>query len=279
MRIFCKELERHFDSKEELFNALAANEKIIINAKKSEIYKSCEKGLHVFTSQENIKKSFEDDAEKGIKFDEDFYYFVVNSANILDSHNDVHVDGNWNKTVKEQQGKVYLVFDHSTKRDDVIAMAEDIELLTANVKWSFLGKNYDGETYSLIYKVPKNKIVNSQAKGWLEKGYNLKASVRMQYIKIEMGFNSKKTEHAKQKEVFDQYYPIIANKDEFEEINYFTVVKEAKNVMESSLVLFPSNNATGRIDNKKTEAVENDTSKQEPSIDTQLIDFLTKLKF
>ena len=271
MKTYCKELDKHFDSKDDLFKALVENEQIVINAKKSEIYKSCEKGLQVFTSQENIKKSFEEDAEKGIKFDEDFYYFVVNSANILDSHNDVHVDGNWNKTVKEQQGKVYLVFDHSTKRDDVIAMAEDIELLTAKVKWSFLGKNYDGETYSLIYKVPKNRIVNKQAKEWLENGYNLKASVRMQYIKLEMAFNSKNPEYAKQKAVFDQYYPIIANKDEFSKIDYFTVVKEAKNVMESSLVLFPSNNATGRIDNKKREAVNNDTSEtiEQSNNDTQ----------
>ena len=268
MKIFSKELNKEFNSKDELFKALADNESLIIDAKKSEIYKSFEKGLQVVTDQKQIEKAF-NDSEKGIKFDSDYYYFVVNSANILDSHNDMHVDGNWNKTKKEAQGKVYLVFDHSLKRGDIIAMAKDIELLTAKVPFSLLGKSYEGETYSLIYKVAKNKIVNKEAKEWLENGYDLQASVRMQYVKIESAFNSNNPDYAKQKATFDEYYPQIANKDDFESIDYFWVVKEAKNVMESSLVLFGSNPVTGRIDNKEqgktTQTIEqsDDTQNQE----------------
>ena len=268
MKLFSKELNKEFNSKDELFKALADNESLIIDAKKSEIYKSFEKGLQVVTDQKQIEKAFSD-SEKGIKFDSDYYYFVVNSANILDSHNDMHVDGNWNKTKKEAQGKVYLVFDHSLKRGDIIAMAKDIELLTAKVPFSLLGKSYEGETYSLIYKVAKNKIVNKEAKEWLENGYDLQASVRMQYVKIESAFNSNNPDYAKQKTTYDEYYPQIANKDDFESIDYFWVVKEAKNVMESSLVLFGSNPVTGRIDNKEqgkttqTSEQSDDTQKQE----------------
>lgn len=247
MKIFCKELNKEFENKEDLFKELKANEKTIIAQKKLEI-KSFEKGLQVVTNQKEISKALQEDAIKGIKFDNDYYYFVVNSANIIDSHNDMHVDGNWNKTVKEQQGKVYLIWEHNLSKENIIAFPEDIILMVAKIPFSLLGKNYAGETYSLIYKIAKDKIINTIAKEWLEQGRNLQASVRMQYVKIESAYNSK--DFPKEKETFDTYYPLIANKEEHNEIDYFWVVKEAKNVQESSLVLFASNSATGRIDNK-----------------------------
>jgi hypothetical protein len=252
MKIFCKELNKSFDSKSEMFKELFENKEIIIESKKAEIYKSVDKGLQLVTNQKAIKKAF-NDTNKELKFDEDSYYFVVNSANILDSHLDVHIEGNWDKTVKEQQSKVYLVFDHSLKRNDIIAMRKDVEMFTAKVPFSLLGKNYEGETYSLIYKVNKSKIVNKEAKEWLEQGHELEASVRMQYVKIETAFNTNEEDYAKQKENWDTYYPLIANKSDFEEIDYFWVIKEAKNVYESSLVLFGSNSATGRIDQEQKE--------------------------
>ena len=274
MKIYCKELDKHFNSKEELFKELAENETFIHDAKKSQVYKSFEKGLQVVTDQKQIEKAF-DSTEKGIKFDSDYYYFVVNSANFLDSHLDVHVDGNWNKSVKDQQGKVYLVFDHSLKRSDIIAMKKDVEMFTAKISWNMLGKDYEGETYSLIYKVKKDKIVNKEAKEWLEQGHELEASVRMQYVKIETAFNSDDTNYSKQKETYQTYYPQIANKEDFEEIEYFWVVKEAKNVMESSLVLFGSNSATGVLNNEnKSEAVEDTSETKEQSKDTQQIEEL-----
>jgi len=268
MKIYCKELEKSFETKEELFKGILENEDIILGAKKSQVFKSFEKGLEVCTDQNAISKAFQDET-KGIKFDENYYYFVVNSANILDSHGDMHVDGNWNKSVKEQQGKVYLVFDHSLKRNDIIAMPKDIEMFTAKVPFSLLGKNYEGETYSLIYKVSKEKIVDKTAKEWLEKGYNLQASVRMQYVKIEMAINSTNPDYSKQKSNFDEYYNLIANKSDFKEIDYFYIVKEAKNIMESSLVLFGSNPATGEISNNKSEADKITPETPEPPTSTQ----------
>lgn len=246
--IFCKELNKSFEDKKTLFKELKANEKTIIAQKKLEI-KSFEKGLQVVSNQNQISKALQDETIKGIKFDNNYYYFVANSSNILDSHKDVHAEGNWNKTVKEQQGKVYLVWEHQLNKENIIAFPEDIVLMTAKIPFSVLGKNYEGETYCLIYKIAKDKIIDKTAKEWLENGRSLQLSVRMQYVKIETAFNSK--DFPKEKETFDTYYPLIANKEEHNEIDYFWVVKEAKNVMESSFVLFGSNSATGRIDNKE----------------------------
>ena len=276
--IYCKELNKEFESKSDLFKALVENESFIIDAKKSQVYKSFEKGLQVVSDQKTIEKAF-NDSEKGIKFDADYYYFVVNSANYLDSHNDMHVDGNWNKSVKDQNGKVYLVWHHDfSKTENIIAFPEDIEMITSKVAWSLLGKSYEGETYSLIYKVKKDKIVNENVSKWLKEGRKLQLSVRMQYIKLETAFNSDDEDYSKQTENYNKYYPLIANKDEFKQIEYFFIVKEAKNVMESSLLPFGSNSATAEISQSenKSEAEVITSEQEEPSIDTQKQEKLLK---
>lgn len=270
--IYCKELKQNFETKEDLFKALAQNESFIHDAKKSQVYKSFEKGLQVISDQKTIEKAFESQ-EKGIKFDSDYYYFVVNSANYLDGHNDMHADGNWNKSAKDQQGKVYLVWHHDfSKTENIITFPEDIEMFTAKVAWSLLGKKYDGETYCLIYKVKKDKIVNENVAKWLKEGRKLQLSVRMLYMKIETAFNSDDPDYMKQTENYEKYYPLIVNKDEFKEIEYFFIVKEAKNVMESSLLPFGSNSATAeisQIENKEEAELITSENKDEPTDVTQ----------
>ena len=258
---------RSFKNKEELFDALKANKEIIIAAKKAEIYKSCEKGLSVLSSQKSISKFI--DTKKSIEFDENYYYFVVNSAKILDSHLDVHLDGNWDKSSKEQQGKVYFVFDHELRRTEIIAMKQDVEMFTAYIPFSALGKSYPGDTYSLVYKIKKDKIINAEAKEWLEKGYELECSVRMLYMDIDLAFKSEREGDEQENANFEKYYPVIVNKEDFEEIYYFWAIKQAKNVLESSWVLFGSNSATGRIEENKNEPGKSTQShKEEPSDDT-----------
>jgi hypothetical protein len=273
--IYCKELDKSFETKEQMFKELMLNKEFIIKEKTSNILKSCEKGLSVVANQDAIFKALE--TNKALKLDNDYYYFVVNSSNILDSHRDLHVKGNWDKSVKEQQGKVYLVFDHQLKRNEIIAMKEDISMFTAEIPFSLIGKNYDGDTYALIYKVAKNRIVNKDAKEWLNDGYSLEASVRMQYVKIELAVNTNDSDSVKEKETFDKYIDVIANKNEFKDLDYFWVVKEAKNVQESSLVMFGSNSATGTIQENKTEADVITSEKTEPSDDTQTTEMLKQL--
>ena len=269
-KIYCKELDKEFDNKEQLHKALVENEGLIIDAKKSQIYKSFEKGLQIINDQKQIEKAF-NEAEKAIKFDSNYYYFVVNSANYLDSHKDVHLNGNWNRSVKNQQGKVYLIWHHDfTKAENIIVFPEDIEMFTAKVSWKLLGKNYEGETYCLVYKVLKEKIQNETIDKWLKSGRKFPLSVRMQYMKMKMAFKSDNPEYRKYNTAYEEIYPLIVNKDEFEEIDYFYGVEEAKNVMESSLLPFASNSATAEISTENKVDSSNDTQQNiDPSIDTQ----------
>lgn len=271
MKIYCKELDKSFNTNDEMIKELIANKDVIIGLKKAQIYKSCEKGQSLNATQENILKALE--TEKVLKLDSDYYYFVVNSSNILDSHRDMHIKGNWDKTAKEQQGKVFLVFDHQLKRSEIVAMKEDIELMTAEIPFNAIGKNYVGKTYVLIYKIAKDKIINEDAKKWLEKNYSFEASVRMQYMDISIAVKSTNPDYAKENADYEKFYPMIANIEEFEEeVVYFWVVKQAKNVFESSLVMFGSNPATGQMQENKEEPSEDTLTeiKIEPSNDTQI---------
>lgn len=271
-------LDKTYDSRDLLFKDLRVKKDAIISDKRKQIQKSFEKGIGL--KARYIKPSLLGEHNKALKLDDNYYYLAVNSTKILDSHDDLHLNGIWNKTVKEQQGKNALVLDHEVKVLSTVVRKEHIEMLTAKIPFASIGKGYSGETEVLVYKFLKTQVKNEIAREWLESGDDIEASVRMQYVKIEFCMNSDEEEDKEAKKNFDKYYPQIANKEDFDEILYFFAVTEAKNIMESSLVHAGSNGATGMIGNKSIEPSHNDTQKIEPEAveeDTSLIEFLTCL--
>lgn len=247
--IVCKELNREFTTKVEMFKALRENKEQIISLKKSQVYKSFEKGCSVKLKPIDISKV--SDVNKDDFKDENYYYIVVNTTKILDSHRDLHVNGIWNRSAKNQNRKNYLVDTHTMSMSTTIARKENVEIMLQDIPFSLLGSSLKGNTQALIYKVPKDKVINSLAKEWLDSGDDIEASVRMQYVDIEFAMNSESPEDEFYKTNYDTYINEIANKELIEEdegeINYFWVVKEAKNIGESSLVLQGSNSETGQI--------------------------------
>lgn len=259
--------DKTFSNKEELFKDLRDNSDDLISFKKAQIQKSCEKGLSITCKSLDLLKFT--DQLKGIKIDDNFYYIAVNTTRILDSHDDLHIDGIWNKSIKEQQFKNYLIADHDLEIGKVIVKKEYVEIFVAKIPFALLGKDYDGETQALIYKVPKDKIIYPVAKEWLESGDDIEASVRMQYVSLFLAMDSNSPEDAASKKNYDDYIDTIANKKDFEYIPYFFGIKEAKNVRESSLVVFGSNSTTGTITNNKQAEKSLEEIKDEPSKDTQ----------
>lgn len=267
--IVCKELNKEFTTDVEMFKALRENKEMIISEKKSHIYKSHEKGQGVKAKAIDPTKFIE--TSKGLMTDDNYWYFAVNSTKILDSHRDLHKDGIWNKTAKDQEGKNYLVDTHVMSMGTTIANKENIEMLIAIVPFSAIGKSYSGNTQALIYKVKKTDIRIKDVSDWLNDGYDIEGSVRMQYITIDLAMNSKAKEDKAELKLYNDNISNVANKDDFDDIYYFWVVSEAKNVQESSLVLNGSNGATGALENKNTQP-SNDTDKNEPSNDTHTED-------
>jgi hypothetical protein len=252
--IVCKELDKSFDTKSKLFEALRTNKSHIIEMKKAQVLKSCEKETTI--KARLLKPELLSGASKELLLDSDYHHIAVNSTKILDSHEDLHLDGLWSKSVKEQQGKNYLVLDHQLSVFNTVVKKEDIEMFTAVVSFAAIGKAYEGDTEVLVYKFLKSKVLIPSISEWLESGDDIEASVRMQYVKLDLAMDSEEEADKEAKRIFDKYYPIIANKEDFEEIRYFWVISEAKNVRESSLVLAGSNGATGALESKNIEPPE-----------------------
>ena len=259
--MICKELNKEYLSKELMFADLKANKELIIKEKKANIYKSCDKGIGI------IAKSLRLEATKETFKDDNSYYIAVNTTNVLDSHGDLHVKGIWNKTVKEQQQQNYLLLDHKMEMGSVAVKKEHVEMFLADIPFSSVGKTFAGNTQALIYKVSKDNVINPIAKEWLESGDDIEASVRMQYVNVELAMNSEDKRDKAELKTFNDNIGNIANKSDFEDLTHFWVIKEAKNLGESSLVLMGSNSSTGVIEPlKDTQSI---NIEGEPLKDTQ----------
>jgi len=253
---------KSFATKEDLFSHVKANLAKIIEEKKSSEQKSWEKNNSVTCKVLNGIKLM--DAEKAIEIDEDYWYIAVNSTLVLDSHQDLHDNGIWDESVIEEQGKNYLIADHELKIASTIVKKEYIEMFVAKVAFSSLGLPYSGSTQVLVYKFRKDKVIHQTAKEWLESGDEIQASVRMQYEDLEFALDSNAPEDKEYKKRYDKYINKIANKDDFEYIYMFFIIKKAKNVRESSLVIFGSNPVTGNnIQRKDIEEVDEITQVKE----------------
>lgn len=257
--------DKEFETKEELFKELRKSSEIIMEEKKSLIQKSCDKGISVTCKSLDLLKFT--DQLKGIKIDDNYYYIAVNSTRVLDSHGDLHIDGIWKKSIKEQQGKNYLVLDHDLSIKSVVVRKEHIEMFTAKVPFSMIGKPYEGDTEVLVYKFAKSQVKDETVRDWLDSGDSIEGSVRMQYVTILFALDSNDPIDATEKKNYDDYISQIANKEDYDYIYYFFIIKEAKNVKESSLVVFGSNSATGNISNNKQEPSKDTREiKEEPSV-------------
>ena len=239
---------KEFDSKEDLFKALVENKQELISIKKS-ITKNADAVSYgyVETIKSNVNKaiaSAELPQELTVKV-------VINTTNFLDSHGDVHIDGIWNKSVKDNKTFLHLQ-EHDRSFDKVIS--DSAKASIQSMTWEELGFNYSGSTQALIFESTIDKLRNGfmlkqYANGWVKNH-----SVGMRYVQMELAINSEADYDKEYKDMWDEYYPIIANKEVADERGYFWVVKEAK-IIEGSAVVMGSNSATPTLENK-TEAVD-----------------------
>jgi hypothetical protein len=266
--IFCKELNTEFKNKAELFKAIVKEYDKIVAVKKATIKSSDGVPMRMLTTKGEAMKSF--DFMKNGK-----YYPVINTTNILDSHSDVHLKNIWTKSVKDQQGKVFYLVNHSIKVGDVVAWPDNVRPFVQELSWEELGYEYEGTTEALIYEVELDDDSNDTAVKAIKNKRPVQNSVRMQYVKIEMCINSGDKDHKDYKANYDKYFPEIANK-EAEVEGYFWAVSEAKIVKEGSMVLDGSNQATPILENNTSQPSE-DTDDEPPKSTPKRID-AAKLK-
>lgn len=239
--IYCKELDKQFESKEQMFKALKLNEERIIKLKKATIYKSHDKGQ--FAPALGVLK-INDAVKSELAMKDNFIYPIINTTKYMDSHSDVHFDSIWNRSLKNNKEGFFYVEDHELSRKSVIAWPENVKAYVKMLPWKSVGKDFEGETQALIYEINKDDITNKDALETINSGRKVQNSVRMQYVKIKFAVNSNDKDFAENKAYFDSRINEIANKDEVLEQGYFWGVEEAKIIKEGSMVLFGSNDAT-----------------------------------
>jgi len=257
--------DRTFTSKDDLFAQLKANEENIIEFKKAHIYKGCDK------SETKGVAVFNEETLKGIGFTtkNNFIYPIISTTKYMDSHDDVHFDGCFTKTVKDQQGKVYYCADHDLSLKGIIASKKNVEMLVKNIDWQFVGKDYTGETQALIFAIDKSTITNKDALTLIDSDPELENSIRMQYVKVMMGIDSKDKQYALNKQYYDSRISEIANKDKAIEQGYFFGVEELKIHKEGSMVIAGGSNDATRIYQQTTEPTKVTLVNTEPPNGTQ----------
>jgi len=256
--MICKELNTEFENKEEMFKALKANADKIISLKKATVKNS--EGIS------NII-SLKDSNDKTIAgLEEGFIYPIISNTMYMDSHKDVHDNGSMNKTVKEQKGKVHYAMNHDLSIGKIIAYPNDVEMLMKTVKWSDLGRAYEGTTELLMFKTNLQDYSPNDARIAIEQKLPVQNSISMIYKDIVLAVNSEDKDLRAEKKAYDNIINQIANKEEVEKDGYLWIVKQLAIRNEGSMVTLGSNDATPII---YSEPSNKDTQIQEPLKDTQ----------
>lgn len=242
-----------FATKEEAMTYLRENKSEIISKKRM---MTKEADAVVYTSVTDEKGT----AIKGISdITEDVRKIkvkaVINTTNILDSHGDVHIDGLWKKSLSERKN-LYLLQEHKMTFSHIIS--DTVDAKTESKTFKDLGYNLVGNTEALVFNAEIDKARNPYMFDQYAKGYVKNHSVGMRYVKMELAIDSNSEHDKEEKQIWDKYIDIIANKDEAKEQGYFFAILEAK-IMEGSAVPVGSNWATPT---ENVEAVKN-TSKPE----------------
>ena len=223
---------------------LVKNQKTILDAKKSNIvtHKFCD---HTIVGARDVDGATKEVSDVGVG---DTILAVINTTNFLDSHMDVHAKSIWNKSAKEQNGKVYYVIDHELKIGKVIAKPDDVEIEVREMDWKELGRDYKGTTNALIFHVRLKDYANKDFIEAIKAGFPLQNSIRMRYIDVKLAVN--KPQYEENYKVWKDHINEVANIELAEEKGYFYYVAEAQIYMEGSAVLFGSNDATPILENK-----------------------------
>ena len=140
--------DKQFETKEELFKALKENKKELISLKKS-IEKRADPFNYVIDSV--VKNSVnKEESSSNSNVNELQVKVIINTTNFIDSHNDLHINGIWNKSVSDNANKGFLhLQEHEREFDKVIS--DNAIGTVESMTWKSLGLPYNGKTEALVF--------------------------------------------------------------------------------------------------------------------------------
>lgn len=261
-----------YTEKKELFQYLRDNKKTLIKSKKSMPIESDVLGFKAsFLKPENVIKEYGE-----IDQDSVIVEVIANLANWMDSHDDVMLEGNWDKSINDKGNLIAHLKDHihsvsakvgktlkvESRMIDLasIGITSDVKKSQALVMRSEVKKAYDEKVFQLY----KDGEINQH-------------SVGMQYVNLMLAINDEDFED--EYKVWQNYYSKIINKERANDTGYFWAVLESK-IFENSAVLWGSNSATPTISMEQSKnEPSNDTRKQSHKSTDESKLFLTKLMY
>lgn len=227
-----------FNSKDELIKYIVENKREIIDLKKSST-KECD-CITVLSKQKEVNKSIdsptkpEDDEE-----DEITRTIIGNTYNWMDSHDDVHIEGIFTKSIKERGNKVLHLHDHiwqlGAKVGSVQKVYED------KISWVELGILAVGETMALMMDSVIKKSYDPKIFEMYKNNEIDQHSVGMIYINLFLCVNN--AEYKEEFAAWNKYFPVVSNKQKAIDNGFFFAVTEAK-LKEISCVIEGSNELT-----------------------------------
>ena len=261
---------KEFATKEELFKHLKANKQLLVMQKKS----AMKHGDNATGTLKELPKTEFEQKDMGTMADgmpigKIRVKAIINTSNILDSHGDVHIGNIWKKSISELKYVVHLE-SHEREFDAVIAASPDVTAYVKSLTWKSLGYDYEGSTQALIFdsvvSAERNEFMFNQYKS----GYVQNHSVGMQYVTLYLCINSDDRWYAEEKDNWDKYYPMVANKEEADMKGYFWAVTEAKLIEGSAVVLgscpvTPTQSVEDITDDEEGAGNTSTSSKQKPA--------------
>lgn len=258
-----------FKTQTEKFDFLFKNKQLIIDSKKSMVkHADC---VAYALPTEYKEGGATKELNKEVFLPEDVETItakvVINTTNIIDSHDDCHIPGIWKKSLNEMK-TFYLLQEHRMNFDKVIS--DTINAYTKKYTWEKLGfDKLQGETEALIFDAEISKdrnefMFNQYINGWVKEH-----SVGMRYVNIYLCMNVNDKRYQEDKANWDKYYPMVANKEKADEEGYFFAVTEAK-IIEGSAVLKGSNYVTPTLDITIPKEIEPENSTQKTEAEKSL---------
>jgi len=234
-----------FATDKELYKFIVDNEDTLIAQKKSAIKEADGFGYLANPLKDiNVAKASKANDEDLMLKDVLDVTLIINTTNLLDSHKDVHIPGIWDKSLSESKRMLHVQEHKSNEFNKIISSGEDLKAYTQNYKWKDLGFDAEGETQALVFQSKVRKDRNAYMHEQYAKKRVDNHSVGMIYVKLVTCINDE--DYPVQKENYDKYYPMIANKDFADTQKYFWAVLEAK-AIEGSAVPNGSNHITPTV--------------------------------
>lgn len=250
----------------ELFAYLVKHKAEIIDMKKSIVKTADVAELNPLLSQKMISKAdksylFENNEEAGTLK----RTIIANTYNWLDSHDDVHINNLFAKSIQERGSKAPHLHDHEFKLSAKVG--KPIKYEEREISWKELSIDITGSTMSLFLESEIKRSLNEQVyEAYLSNEID-QHSVGMRYVKVELAVNDE--DYKEEYKVWKAYIDRIGNKEKAEKQGYFFAIKEAV-LIETSAVLLGANELTPTMGNKIFQPSKDTDKKAEPVKSTPL---------